>query len=406
MGAVIVLLPADPEALVHPDGDLPEDLHVTLLYLRDTPKDDSGEPTDEPAVTPEEADQLAQVLAACAAMPPIEAKISGAGILGADAAVVVLLESQELCDLRCQLQDGLGHLIGDVEKFPNFIPHLTIGYPEDVDHGEALLHHALPMVGNPIVFDRLALFNGDAHTEFPLGQASPVEPQLDPVIEPDDAVEADTASYSFGQRIAMAEPTNVAPAAPAAAPPAAGAAPPKPQRTVILIGMPVSDASKVPYKPSGLPFQSPNPYVALLEVKLRQDEVPEQLAQVLATVHVDPVTSTGKESLTASDTAPPRRAVLIEQEPLAAASEAIKAALAVYSVNVDDYPFVVQLGQAFTKADVTAVIGQSLDFAGLIAVLQDGTVVHEDKGDGAPTPPAAEPGSPVPPQPATTVAPT
>jgi hypothetical protein len=166
---------------------------------------------------------------------------------------------------------------------------------------------------------------------------------------------------------------------------------------VILVGMPVVDASKVPYKPTGLPYQSPEPYVALLEVKLRQNEVPEQLAQVLADVHPDPATSTATKSLTASDTHPARRAVLMDPAPLAAASEAIKAALEPYGTTVDDYPFVVQLGnEGLTKNDVTALKGQAIDFAGLIAVLPDGTVIHEDKGAVAPAAAASPPGATTP----------
>jgi 2'-5' RNA ligase len=388
VGAVIVLLPTEPAALAAPDGDPADKLHVTLLYL--------GE-----EIAPEQIDEIAAMLQAAAVMPPIEALISGAGILGEDAAVVCLLQSQDICDLHDALQAACGqHIAPDTEQFPGYIPHLTIGYPEDVEHGESLLHHALPMVGSEITLNQLAILNGDDRIVVELG--GPIAHQDE--VESDDVAlddDEDEREYSFGlQRFQTPVAT---PVAPAVGPPTAGAAPPKPARTVILIGMPVKDPAKVPYKPSGLPFQSPAPYVALLEVKLRQNEVPEQLAQVLAHVHVDPVTTTGKASLTASDTKPPRRALLVEQQPLAAASEAIKAALAVYSVNVDDYPFVIQLGQDLTKADVTALNGQSIDFDNVIAVLEDGRVIYEGNAPAAET---EDPGSPAPAEPATTVTPT
>lgn len=373
MGAVIVLLPADPAALTHPDGDPPEDLHVTLVYLGDD------------TISPEQAQEVVAALAPAAAMPPIEALVSGAGVLGKDAAIVCFLESQEICDIHDTCAASCEGYMGEAERFPNYIPHLTIGYPEDdIDRGEELLHHALPMIGDQILFDRLALLNGDDHIEIPLGSAgtgSPAEASEDPV-----SPAATEPQYSFG-RFADAPAASPAAPAPAVPAPGQGAAPSKPKRTVILVGMPVKDPSKVPYKNDGLPYQSPEPYVALLEVKLRANEVPEQLAQVLATVTLEPATSTCTKSLTASDVKPPRRAVLMDPEPLAAASEAIKASLEPYSVNVDDYPFVVQLGNQLSKSDVTALSGQALDFDGMIAVLEDGTVVHQAGGTGSPAEP-------------------
>jgi hypothetical protein len=373
MGAVIVLLPADPASIAADDGDPAEELHVTLLYLSDEP------------LPPEEYERVSEAIASCASMPPIDANISGAGMLGKDAAIVWILESQEIMDLRSQLKDACAGLMNDAVQFPSFIPHMTAGYADSVEHGQSLLDHVLPMVGDVITLDRLACLNGDDHHEIPLG-ADPVE------AEP--GVESDVYSEPAFKFAAPAAPPAAGTAAPAPAPAPGAGAPSKPQRTVILVGMPLTDASKVPYTPSGLPYQSPEPYVALLEVKLRQNEVPEQLAQVLVDVRPDPATSTATKSLTASDTSPPRRAVLMDPAPLAAASEAIKAALEPYGTTVDDYPFVVQLGnQGITKNDVVALKGQSLDFAGLIAVLPDGTVVHEDKGTAATASPA-EPTTP------------
>lgn len=372
-GAVIVLLPADPEALAAPDGDPAEQLHVTLLYLSEEP------------LPPDQYAQVTDAVAMCAAScPPIDANVSGAGMLGADAAIVLILESQEIVDLRQHLLDACAAVMNDAAQFPSFIPHLTIGYAQDVTQGESLLGHCLPMVGDVITLDRIACLNGDQRHETPLGDGPPVgSPAMNPA--------AEAPQYSFGK---FAAPVAAVPAAAAPAPaPAAGAPPagPRDGRQVILVGMPVVDPSKVPYKNTGLPYQSPEPYVALLEVKLRKNEVPEQLAQVLADVHPQPTTSTATKSLTASDTRPARRAVLMEPSPLAAASEQIKAALEPYGTTVDDYPFVVQLGnEGLTKADVTALKGQSIDFAGLIAVLPDGTVVHEDKGSA----PAADAASP------------
>jgi hypothetical protein len=371
MGAVIVLLPADPASIAAPDGDAQEELHVTMLYLSD----------DE--LPPDQYEQVSEAIASCAACPPIDANTSGAGMLGEDAAIVLILESQEIVDLRAQLKDACAALMDDAVQFPSFIPHMTVGYAESVEQGDSLLHHVLPMVGDTITLDRLACLNGDERHEVPLGSAAEPVEEVGPSVE-SDVYEAPI--FTFAAPVAPA-PGAAAPA-PAPTPvPGAGA----PKRTVILVGMPVVDASKVPYTPSGLPYQSPGPYVALCEVKLRQNEVPEQLAQVLATVTLEPATSTGTKSLTASDVSPPRRAVLMDPAPLAAASEAIKASLEPYGTNIDDYPFVIQLGnQGITKSDVVALKGQAIDFAGMIAVLEDGTVVHEDKGS-APATDAASP---------------
>lgn len=380
-GAVIVLLPADPEALAHPDGDPADKLHVTMLYLSDEP------------LPPDQYEQVTHAIASCAGMPPIDANVSGAGMLGKDAAIVLILESQNIVDLRDSLGAACQGLM-EAEQFPSFIPHLTIGYAESVEQGQSLLDHVLPMVGDVITLDRLACLNGDERHEVPLGTKA-------------DGTEIEGDGYA-APIYTFAAPAAAPPAAPGAAAPApgpapvAGAQPPRDGRHVILVGMPMTDPSKVPYKNTGLPYQSPEPYVALCEVKIRKNEVPEQLAQVLRDVHPEPTTSTATKSLTASDTKPARRAVLMEPGPLAAASELIKASLEPYGTNVDDYPFVVQLGnEGLTKNDVTALKGQALDFAGLIAVLQDGTVIHEDKG-GAPA--AGEGSSPEPTTPDTVAA--
>ncbi|RYJ26471.1 phage minor capsid protein [Streptomyces sp. L-9-10] len=160
-GAIVAFLPADPDTLTVPDGDPAEQLHITLLYL-----------TDDNAELDEEQRQfIAQALADVAPDGPIEATVTGVQGLGEDdpQAIVLMLDSPELQTMRETVKAALADGIPVPEdRFPEYLPHLTIGYGIDPD---ALADQ----VGTTVVLDRLAAMYGPDHEEIPLtAAASPV----------------------------------------------------------------------------------------------------------------------------------------------------------------------------------------------------------------------------------------
>lgn len=115
-GAVIVAVPADPESVAFPGGEGADALHVTIGYWR------------EDQLTPELRDNLEAFLATQGVRDPV-ARVSGAGRLGDDdpPATVLLLESDELSRIRAALLAQLSETPPDM-KYPEFTPHMTIGY--------------------------------------------------------------------------------------------------------------------------------------------------------------------------------------------------------------------------------------------------------------------------------------
>lgn len=140
---IVVALPAEDDP-VRQIG--PEEKHATLLYF--------GE---------QEVD-LERIKAALTQVgyPAFTEDVEGRDTLGDDEADVVLTStSGHLPRLRDALlaNDYLAELTGNVEQYPSYTPHVTLGYPsEGWDRsGEVPLQ---------IGFDRLALWHGDQRWEF------------------------------------------------------------------------------------------------------------------------------------------------------------------------------------------------------------------------------------------------
>lgn len=121
-----------------------------------------------------EAANLAQVLQddlrdaaemATSEIGPFTVKISGVAVLGEDKASVVLLESQELVDLRGWLcahpAVELAQKMG--QQFPWWVPHLTINYGEGV----------MDDPPETISFDRLGLWLGETKESYDLNGKPP-----------------------------------------------------------------------------------------------------------------------------------------------------------------------------------------------------------------------------------------
>lgn len=139
--AVLVLVPAEHD----PVRRLTADPHVTVMYL-DTEQTPAGL-----------IDRAARALAAITG--PITAKVNGRAQLGDDKAAVLLVESDDLSALR-DLAENMPVLAqAESSGFPEWIPHLTVGYGSSVDE--------LPDV-DQVRFDRLALWRDAGRVVFDL----------------------------------------------------------------------------------------------------------------------------------------------------------------------------------------------------------------------------------------------
>jgi len=163
-GAIIALLPADPDALTVPGGDPAEQLHCTVLYL-----------TDDATSLPDEAyDFIAQTLAGGLGLDrPLTAQVTGVDTLGDDdppATVMHLDGGDQLAGLRDTARSAVGDDVPLAEdKYPNFTPHLTLGYGTDpAAHQDR--------VGSSVTFDKLALMRAGQVTTYPLGGDMPDAP--------------------------------------------------------------------------------------------------------------------------------------------------------------------------------------------------------------------------------------
>lgn len=113
---VLVLTPAADDPVVAGV----QEPHITLAYLND-----GADPLDEGTLDEVRTliDQVARVSS------PFQMAVSGAAYLGPDRARVLLLESEELRDLRDSLLSTSALTAAMTAKqYPFYIPHMTLGY--------------------------------------------------------------------------------------------------------------------------------------------------------------------------------------------------------------------------------------------------------------------------------------
>jgi 2'-5' RNA ligase len=163
-GRVIVAVPTATEP-VHHMGDVSEPKHTTLLWL--------GKPEENPELDTEAVAEAVRSVAEQIG-GPLTAPVEKQGTLGDDGAQVVFLGGDEVT----QAHDALladptlkGAYDAVEQKHPEFTPHLTLGYEPDVAAGDD--------IPQEVIFDRLALWDGDEHTEFPLGPSASTEENTD-----------------------------------------------------------------------------------------------------------------------------------------------------------------------------------------------------------------------------------
>ena len=186
-GVCVVLLP-ESSSSIH-DASSEDAAHMTTVWLGTTDN-----------VTPEERYDIVEQLRSYAVeATPITIPVEEVATLGEEGAEVVLMEPS---DSAIAFREGLiaeGSPIwaewSSVEQFPNWIQHVTLGYPESPAKGEFL--------EDSITFDRIALWYGDERTVIPLGapaltaaaeaeeqeltpDTSDVDPVYMAVVSPDD----------------------------------------------------------------------------------------------------------------------------------------------------------------------------------------------------------------------------
>lgn len=129
--------------------------HVTVLYL------------------PKGAEDAAR--AAIEALPSLESpvvEVKNVGELGDEGATVAFLDRDALTDIRdALLTPEVEEALSQVEQFPDWTPHLTLGYPETPPPDAE--------IPPTITLDRLALVDETVIDEYPLEGEADMDPETD-----------------------------------------------------------------------------------------------------------------------------------------------------------------------------------------------------------------------------------
>src|SRR5262245_33011117 len=195
-GRVIVALPRDDDP-IRKHGN--EDKHMTVVWL--------GKPEENPDL---DMDQVrGQVEGVAQRSGPLTANIENVGNLGDDGALVAFVRSdgaQEVHDdllNQSYIRDGFGA----VEQHPQWTPHVTIGYPEG-ENADGTDSSDLPDQEQDVVFDRLAVWDGDDHTEYPLAAGPEEQPEPTPLAQPYALIDATSMRAAVRQVQAMKANAN------------------------------------------------------------------------------------------------------------------------------------------------------------------------------------------------------
>jgi 2'-5' RNA ligase len=144
----------------------PEQKHMTLLWLGE------GEGVDREAVH-----AAVKAIAASAPGPLFEGGVQKRGTLGDEGAEVWFLDADPAVELREALlsDETISAAFNSVEQYPDFTPHVTIGYmtEETVDEYDWQAIDTAAAEVSTITFDRLAVWDGETQTEYALGEQMP-----------------------------------------------------------------------------------------------------------------------------------------------------------------------------------------------------------------------------------------
>ncbi|AWN03539.1 capsid morphogenesis protein [Microbacterium phage Hyperion] len=154
-GVGVFLIPAEGDPIVAASSE--DQAHMTTIWL--------GSKDDLP--TPDYVESLQAEVAAYAATldGPVVVPVAERGTLGDDDADVMFLEATEsLVALRDGMLEGspvTQAVYNSVEQYPDWTPHVTLGYPETPAAGE--------YDGDAVTFDRVGLWIGPDRYEYPMG---------------------------------------------------------------------------------------------------------------------------------------------------------------------------------------------------------------------------------------------
>lgn len=178
---MIAAHPKYPEFVAHTSGLDAKEIHCTIEYFGKLPELDKGLTSRlHEQWLGDTCDHTGH---------EIVASVVGAGTLGEESAVVVFIEAPELETAHNHIISAASNEFGYESKYPSFIPHITIGYPEGDDALlEELLSHAMSLVGRDLVLDKMAVHVGDNITTQRL---HPVE-DVTEVLSPAEFAEIDT----------------------------------------------------------------------------------------------------------------------------------------------------------------------------------------------------------------------
>lgn len=186
-GALVVMLPAADDPIAAATS---EDMaHMTTIWFGDI---------NEMPVDIEELEQAVRLYAEDL-VGPIVVPVKERGQLGDDGADVVFLEPT---DSLLAARDGMfanepiKQAYDAAEQFPNWTPHVTLGYPEGVENGPAVGEYD----GTEVTFDRLGLWLGGDYTEYPMGGVV------------SDTITADASSNPVDDQSDLTESEEVGPA--------------------------------------------------------------------------------------------------------------------------------------------------------------------------------------------------
>lgn len=149
---VVVALPADNDKVRKYSNE--KEPHLTLLYLG-TPKLTKNELSNV----------IAYIGFAASRFKPFDMCVSERGTLGENLADVLFFDkrfSRDISEFRNHLLQNpiINQSYLTTDQFPEWIPHLTMGFPETPANEDDDHHHYGP--NSWVIFDKIALWTGDS----------------------------------------------------------------------------------------------------------------------------------------------------------------------------------------------------------------------------------------------------